>query len=252
MPGYTWEDYRSTYSPSYRKRLQSQKMGYPVSQRSYMRRKNRSRINSHPRAYRKRLSLVQELKFFDTSRNSVGVGSSGEIQNSLVLIPQGTGEKSRIGRKVIVKSLYARWTAVLPTASGLSAVTATGGDMLRIIFYIDKQCNGGNAAVLDILETATFTSFRNLANMARFIIISDKTIAINLQMAVSNQTSGTISTPDTLIKGSMYRKLLTPISFNSTFGVIAELDSNNLSVLYISKHGFVSIEDSIIRVRYDG
>lgn len=214
--------------------------------RKYRRRQRRSL------PYLSGTSFQQELKFFDTIRVADPVSNSGVIQNSLVLIPQGTGEKSRIGRRVFVRWISANWLIKLPAQAALSAVTAVGGDVLRIIVFQDKQANGANTTVLDILETADFDSYRNLANLQRYRIFMDKTIIMNRQVAVNNSTTSTISLPESLRRCTMGMRVNIAIDYDGTAGTIDELQTSNISALYISQAGSVGIKDNKFRVRYDG
>lgn len=204
-------------------------------------------------SYKSRLSLQQELKFKDFIRDFGPVPVTGTVMDSISLVAQGTLENERIGRKIILRSVGIRFEVILPASSGLSAITATGGDVLRIIIYVDKQANGANASVSDLLESNELNSFYNLANKNRFQILANKFVTINLPVAVNDTTTSSISTPEVIRRFQWYKSKCTiPIEFISTGAIIANVTSNNLGIIYISKNGFCHVDDSNIRIRFDG
>ncbi len=205
---------------------------------------------TEPRAYKKGVSLQQERKFKDTALTDAVVAIGGAITNSVNLVAQGTGEDERIGRKIIIRSLAARFEISLPSLDA-QATFNSGGDIVRIIAFVDHQANGANTAVLDILETATYDSYRNLANRYRFQILMDKFIILN-RNASMNDAVGTGSFPLVLRYHSCYKQLAIPVEFDSTAGVITEVQSNNIAFLYISAKGKAGITVQCTRIRYDG
>ena len=186
-----------------------------------------------------------ELKFHDIDIVDVFIDVSGTIlAPSCNLIAQGTGESERIGRKCRIKSIDWRMSF------RKNASTATAGDdVVRIILYLDKQTNGAAATILDILDTADYQSFPNLANSSRFSFLMDRTFAINSHAGGGN---GTTQDLYSFMKTLRFRKRCNiPLEFNLTAGVIAELRSNNLGVLTISREGTSGME-STMRLRFSG
>lgn len=169
-----------------------------------------------------------ENKFFDTTVGVATIGTGGTIfSSSLNLIPQGTTESSRIGRKCTVRSLSINGSFFLPG----TVTAADGSDVFRLIIYLDKQCNGAAATVTDILETANIYSFNNLANSGRFRIL--KTKKVSMSATAGNGTSS-------MEKQQFFSFTLNlnlPLEFSSTTGALTEIRSNNLGVLAISQDG---------------
>lgn len=187
---------------------------------------------------------TDELKFFDTTKTTTTSSTSGAIFNSsLVLIPQGVTESNRVGRKCVVKRLNMRGNFDLVSATAANQTS----DVLRVIVYVDKQTNGAAATVTDILETATYNSFRNLSNTQRFQILYDKSFGLN---APSGQGDGTtFAYGEYAEPWSMNKTLSLPIEYNSTTGALTEITSNNIGVLVISKAGAAKF-DYVARVRF--
>lgn len=182
-----------------------------------------------------------EKKFYDLNTTSTSVANTGVILNSGTLnnIAQGVTESTRVGRKCTIVGIHWRYTTVLQNSTG----SVNTLDNLRMVLYMDKQCNGATAAVTDILETATRLSFNNLANKDRFRILADR----NVDIAA---TAGNGTANCRLSKsGSLHLKCAIPIEFSSTTGAITEIRSNNLGILLISENGDCDFH-SAIRLRF--
>lgn len=184
--------------------------------------------------------LGNELKFLDSSWNSSGVSNSGTIVLSTVHpAVSGTGESQRIGRKIVIRSVFVRWVVEIGNGTTPSATD----DGLRVIIYQDMQANGAAATVTDILATANYLSFNNLANKNRFKIMMDKFTDVHSAAATSSTFGEMAKTR------SHYMKCNVPIEFSSTTGSITEIRSNNIGVLLISDKA-ISNCSGRIRVRY--
>lgn len=219
------------------------------SSRPYRKRRGVFQKKRRPRAYMEGISLQQELKFKDTVSTDAIVSATGGIAIGPNLVVQGTGEEERIGRKIIIRSIAARFQVVLPSQT--NADDLNGGDTIRIIIFVDKQANGANATVLDILETATYDSFRNLANKNRFNILIDKWTTLNRRVSMTDGTN-TASTPLVIKEFKFFAKLNLPIEFDGTTGAVTEIQSNNIQYLYISSQGVGGIPNQCTRIRFDG
>lgn len=190
-----------------------------------------------------------ELKFKDVTMDEVGgVPTGGVIRGSVNTISQGNGESQRDGRKCTIRMI--NWKLRWLLGERVASASVGAGDQLRTILYLDKQCNGTAAAVLDILETADFQSWRNLVNSGRFSILMDKTISLNYH-SLSQNGAGNYSAHNEQRHTEFHKKCNIPIEFNGTTGVQAEIRSNNLGVLFISGGG-VGIMHTNMRVRFSG
>lgn len=186
-----------------------------------------------------------ELKFFDVDVDDAVVAANGTIQNSGSInnIVQGTGEQNRIGRKCVIKKINWRGIALL---TNIDAQASTN-DNIRIIMYLDKQCNGASIAVTDLLETDAFLSFNNLANSQRFRILVDKTIKLT-SVAGAWTGAGTEFGANS-VNFEIFKDVNIPLEFNSTTGAIAEIRSNNIGVLLLGTDGIASFT-SKVRLRF--
>ncbi len=186
-----------------------------------------------------------ELKFHDFQLNDAAVAATWTVFPSINLIPQGTTEITRIGRACTIKSIW--WKVHMFKA--LSNSTSNTHDVLRMVMFIDKQCNGAAAGATDLWEVDDFQSFRNLANQHRFTILCDKTISLNSYAGAGNGTANDFASfgKDTQI----YKKVSIPLEFNSTAGAITEIRSNNIGIMLISQNGLCGLH-SQFRLRFMG
>ncbi len=186
-----------------------------------------------------------EFKFHDVAMDDANISTTGTIlQDSVNLIAQGTTESTRIGRKCNIRNIHWRYTIQKDAESVLG-----GDDVVRVILYLDKQANGAAAAVLDILETADYQSFYNLANSNRFRILMDKTWDMNAHAGGGN---GTAVDSFAFSRSTQFRKNCNiPIEFSSTTGALTEIRSNNIGVLTISERASTNFESNM-RLRFTG
>jgi len=194
-------------------------------------------------SYRNQMKTrMTEHKFVDTTLTDFVTAATGNVVNdgTLVDIDQGTGDSQRIGRKILVKSLFIQGHLYLPiTSSGDEA-----GDRVRMIIFHDKQANKATATVTGILESAAISAFRNLDYTERFKVLKDKQWTIKSGSAISTGFSHAFIN----IKFA-FPKLNIPILYDSTDGDVSHLISNNIGVMIISALGVCTVTYKA-RVRY--
>lgn len=176
-----------------------------------------------------------ELKFHDLDIDDAVITAGGVIvEDSVVGIAQGVTESERIGRKCTVRQIGWKFNITLATVD--AQATPAAADIIRVILYLDKQCNGAAAAVTDILESADYQSFNNLSNKSRFRTLMDRTYNMNYQTLASDN-AGVVSSSNKNISDSYYKKCNIPIEFSATTGAITEIRSNNIGVLVVGSNG---------------
>lgn len=218
----------------------------PSTRRTYKKRKYtgsfKKGYNRTSGYYGRFAPLGTELKFLDTTWNDTTVASAGEvILPSVNLIPQGVTESNRIGRKCVIRSIAVRYVVqIKPTTN-----TNNTDDGVRFILFQDKQCNGAAATVTDILRSADYLSFNNLANKERFKVLADKFTDVHAAAGGGSTSSfGELG-----FTKSVYIKCYIPIEFSSTTGALTEIRSNNIGVLLISDSADTACE-GLVRIRY--
>ncbi len=185
-----------------------------------------------------------EMKFFDLTIDDAVIGTGANIvQDSCNKIPQGVTESTRIGRKCTVKAINWRFTMTLDS----NANFANGQDVVRVILYLDKQCNGATAVNTQILESSNVHSFNNLANKSRFRTLMDRTY--DLYKFGGAPSGAAYATGEYGVTDSLYKKCNIPIEFDNTTGAITEIRSNNIGVMLCTFTGIASFT-SKMRLRF--
>lgn len=183
---------------------------------------------------------LAELKFKDTTAaTAIAFGSSAWttpgaafLLNGLVPDSTGTG---RIGRRVVMKSIYIRASWALGGAS-------TGGAPLRMLVVLDKQANGAAPAVVDVVATDSFYGFNNISNSNRFLTLFDQ--VLDPVAAGSSFTTQKVC----------YKKLNLPVQYNAgTAGTITDIATGSVYIMF-SQSGGVGTANGVAawnaRVRY--
>lgn len=127
-------------------------------------------------------------------------------------IAQGSSPNNRIGRKITMKSLQLKYTAIV-------------GATVRVLTVYDKQTNGILPATIDILQgnssvppLADFNAMPNLSNGNRFVVISDEIMNDMYSTDVAN--------------GQCYRKInLETEYFNNITGVISDISTGSIYIM---------------------
>jgi len=186
-----------------------------------------------------------EKKYKDTDLNLVAVAQTGtNMSNTLLVIPNGTGESERIGRKINVRAIYFKGVVVL-----LNQASMTCANRIRIIVYLDRQCNGAAVTSTDLLQTAAIDSFYNLDNVDRFRMLHDKTFTLTSPSAVI-PSAGTIQTGTAMKNWKWSAMVNLPIEYSGTTGALTEIKSNNIGVFAIADaNNFIELK-YFCRVRY--
>lgn len=157
----------------------------------------------------------RELKDI-TTHNVVTVPALGVNTAVLTLIngvAQGTTATTRNGRRIFMKSLMIRFSAIMANTSG----GATAG---RIMVVYDKQSNATAPAATDILLADSIISVNNLGNSKRFVTIWDKLIPC----------IGSAG-PQSVLQAK-YKVLNLPVDFNiGSAGTIGDIQTGSLYIM---------------------
>lgn len=164
---------------------------------------------------------MKEDKFFDTTLGfSCDLTAEVPVTGQLALVPQGTAQNQRVGRRITVHSMQIRGT--LRYASGSSIVP---GDYWIYVVQ-DRQANGAAASITDVLTGNSMRSaLINISNSQRFRIIKRFT-------GVLTQHAGSVvDLSDDIHIVDWYKKCNIDMDFSSTTGALTEIRSNNLFLL---------------------
>lgn len=188
-----------------------------------------------------------ELKFFDVSHGAFTVPITGIVTNagSIVNIPQGAGESERVGRKCTIKSIHARGQLTLPSTDSAGQTD----DVVRIILYHDRQCNGASTSITSILKNDNWRSYVNLSNKNRFRILATQVVAINTTCGRGDIEPGTLDFGSHTVPFTMNKKVNIPMEISNDTGHISGIRSNNINFMFISSAGRIAA-DFDTRVRF--
>lgn len=216
--------------------------------------------------YRSNAKAVTELKFIDgtadsevlaatTIPNNAGIpisfGTTGGAEANATWgspIVQDTGESDRIGRKILIKSVHVRGQIVLSSASS----EIDSYDTVRIMFVLDKQCNGTNFTLNDVLaETGvrdTVFSFKLLANKKRFAVLKDFSLSLH---TAAHDNVNLLGYENARTFECHLTNLNIPMEYNSTTGAIDEVASNHLMCFFVSENNACTMRAQF-RLRFIG
>lgn len=188
-----------------------------------------------------------EMKFFDTNIaisnvTNAFVEGTNEIP-CLNIIPQGDTQSSRDGRRIWIKSIHLH--AFIDTGTEQTTFPAA----MRIILYLDTQCNGASITGAQLLTTFSVNSFRNIENTQRIKVLMDKTFVIN---PTTVNTAATTVIPNR-VRVKWNKKVNLPLDYDSTAttGVLTTVRGNNLGIMYIPATGADTLDvNGFVRVRF--
>lgn len=144
---------------------------------------------------------MSELKNLDTSVSAFQT-TTWQVVN-LTNFGTGTTANTRIGNDVHVKKISFLGGPLSPAIASPSVAQIHG--QMRFLCVVDHQANGTTASGLDVMSFASPTSFINLSNEQRFTVLYDKFVnmcrnvtlddycfEVDLDLAVSWATGGSL------------------------------------------------------------
>jgi len=169
----------------------------------------------------------KEKKLIDLGSTVVQFVADGAIANQgLVLlngVSQGSDYNNRIGRKIVMTSIFFRCTVALAASPNAQS------EVVRLMIVYDEQTNNVDPGGTDILQTSTATvSFNNLSNRDRFKVLYDKIRVVNAQ----GQTNGSLGDKAYFSK---YIKIGLPVIFSGTGGTSGAIQTGALYALFSSQ-----------------
>lgn len=183
-----------------------------------------------------------ELKTIDTDTVLSNIASAGALQ-LLNGVDQGTDYTQRIGRKIILKSLFFR-VNFFPSATTASPT----GTICRLLIVYDCQTNSAAPAVTDILQAAEYDAPMNLNNRDRFKVIYDKYI----MMCATAYTTGALTAGDPCPKMlSKYKKMSLEEIFSGTANTVGSIATGSIYAMLIASSNNTVQADSYFRVRFE-
>lgn len=174
-----------------------------------------------------------EKKFIDTTPTfNIVASSSAFVATPVLLNGVGTGATAtdRVGRKILMKSLYVRY------ALNRSATTTLGANV-RIVVVYDRQPNAAPPGITDVFLADAFLSPNNLSNRDRFVILCDE-VTESIDAAGPSTQAGTI-----------YKK----INLETTFNAVAASDITTITTgsvyMFVAQSGQAATANLALNAR---
>lgn len=182
---------------------------------------------------------IIEWKNIDTSFSAVPLQVSPTFTPPVIVnnISQGTTAASRLGRRVLFKSMHYRFTV-----SG-GAIDGGGGSsafsQVRILVVYDRQTNSALPSTTEIVNTATIDGLIQLNESRRWVVLSDKVYA---------QESFVLA-PLTM---TCYEKMSLDTQYNGPGGTIADVTLGGIYVLLAHNGSYTTAPaiDGHFRLRF--
>lgn len=182
-------------------------------------RTKRMRVVPIPKRRLKFRQPAGELKYVDLATATYALNTTGSV-TLIPVIPEGTDQTERIGRRVHLKSVQFRGYAV----SNATTLVTYG----RMLVVWDRQPNKALAALTDILLSASSFAYSNLDNSDRFVTLVNKSIVL-----AGNGTTAGQQTERSMVDCSFYRRLDHTMKFSGVDGTIGDINSGALLLVTV-------------------
>ena len=176
-------------------------------------------------------SGIERKNIDDSSAKWTSTSAAWSI-NCLNDVAQGTTAITRIGRKILIKSVLVQ--GIIATNTGNSA---------RVLIVYDRQPNGALPAATDVLTSNTIMAVQNLDNRDRFIILAD-IMPYDQEENISNPSASS---------GFGYKRYIKcnlETIYGGNAGTIADINSGSLLMMTNCNGGTITGETGIQRVRF--
>lgn len=179
-----------------------------------------------------RFPITNEAKTIDTgAAPQVSTTGAFALLNGCI---QGTDYTNRIGRKIMLKSLYIRGIVASDVGVTMTSPAITVAQQARMIIFCDNQPNGATPAVLDLLNNATTVSQLNLNNRDRFKILVDKTFVLDPIVYNTTATQSVAAATNQIRQYKKFKKLNMETIYNSgNAGTVGDMNTGALWLFWI-------------------
>ncbi|AMH87768.1 putative capsid protein [Pacific flying fox faeces associated circular DNA virus-14] len=252
-----YSKYRNRFPRSYgaytRRAVNVRGLSYPTGVRGFWpgRRSTFRRITQNVRTPSNRIVRmtysVPEKKFIDVT-GTYAVTAAGDL-TLLNGLTQGVSVISRVGNKIMMRSLDLRWRL---TGAPFSATPTLPFNMVRVMLVWDAQPNGVIASAGDILQDTTpgtgVVSPQQRDYIQRFRIIMDRKFTLTNLVANNGPTDIIIACDQ------MYKKTKLMVTYSdSNTGLIDDISTGALYLVTVGLHAAAANQGVIeyfSRVRY--
>lgn len=161
-----------------------------------------------------------ERKTIDVDTATYNGDTTGSVQ-LLNGVAAGTDFTDRIGRKIIMRSLFIRGL-VFPNDD------TSSHQLVRVVVVYDMQSNGAAPTIANVYKAVDGLAQVNLNNRDRFKILVDKTFAV---AKVDNSAGASWAGSPTTHKFKIYKRLKHEVLFNGTTAAIGSIATGSVYLL---------------------
>lgn len=173
-----------------------------------------------------------EKKNIDDQTSKWTTGVTTWVINALNDVAQGVTAQTRIGRKILMKSLLVQ-----------GYITVTGSPAIpRIVIVYDRQANGALPAATDIFTSNTVMAAMNLDNRDRFLVVADIFPGDDSENLTGNSAGN--------FGYKRFIKMNLETIYSGNAGTIADITSGSLLICTNLNGGTLSNETGIQRIRF--
>jgi len=179
-----------------------------------------------------------ELKTIDVDPATYAGNTTPDI-TLLNGVATGTDFTQRIGRKIVMKSLYLRGYVE-------SKDTTTTNCLWRTLIVYDNQSNGAAPIITDILKSSNVTSHVNLDNRDRFKILFDREFAL---APIDTTATQSYCGAPTILKFKKYLRLNHEVLFNGTAATVGSIATGSIYMVNFSDVAAATGGSAVIATR---
>lgn len=163
---------------------------------------------------------ITEKKTVDVNATNINLVNTESV-TLLNGIATGTDFTDRVGRKVILKSLFIRW-AVVPQDQTVTDNTC------RMCIVYDSQTNGAAPTYSDVFKEGNPLSQLNLNNRDRFQVLWDKCIQMSY---LNNTATQALSGNKTVANGKKFKPLKHEMIFGGTAATVSSIQTGSIYLI---------------------
>lgn len=165
---------------------------------------------------------LNEKKVIDVDPANYAFDTTGSV-TLLNGVATGTDFTDRIGRKIVLKSMYLRGI-LKPVDNNV------GNTLCRLIIVYDMQTNGAAPAITDVLKSASPSAQLNMNNRDRFKILVDRAYALG---GVSDATTQSFSSGKNVYSIKKYKKCNLETLYNGTTNAVGSIATGSIYMITI-------------------
>ncbi len=192
-------------------------------------------LEAHPR----------EVKFLDTAISD-GTLASTMVHFNICVVPQGTDEQQRVGRKILVRKIHFKGVLTLVNST---AITNTS-NVCKVMVVQDKQTNGAQLATAQLLETDVIASFNNLTNRSRFRVLRTEYYTFSQPGGVATAAAFALGEVSHWVDINLDCKIPIEYDDSATTGAITTVRSSSLWVIFQTSTSETVSVGGQARIRY--